>query len=137
LKGGGLAEKQTKINATHWIQLDYYFRCFLFVFEIAMVLFSLTVNIDTEIEEDWLEWMRQTFIPSLWLTGFFQEKRFLRLLGDHEQGGSTYSLQLTLDQLDKMKQFEALHLQDFREILYGKYAGRLVDFYTILEKVDI
>jgi hypothetical protein len=102
-----------------------------------MVLFSLTVNIDNEIEQEWLEWMSQTFIPSLWLTGFFQEKRFLRLLGDQEQGGLTYSLQLTLDSLEKVREFEAHHLQDLRKVLYGKYAGRLVDFYTVLEKVEI
>ena len=102
-----------------------------------MVLFSLTVNIDNEIEDEWLEWMRQTFIPSLWLTGFFQEKRFLRLLSDQEQGGLTYSLQLTMDNIEKMKEFEKHHFQDFRKMLYGKYAGRLVDFHTVLEKVDI
>jgi len=102
-----------------------------------MILFSLTVNIDNDIEEEWLEWMRQTFIPSLWLTGFFQEKRFLRLLSNEEQGGLTYSLQLTIENLSKYHEFEKHHLQDFRNMLYGKYAGRLVDFQTILEKVDI
>ena len=103
-----------------------------------MILFSLTVNIDNEIEDEWLEWMRQTFIPSLWLTGFFQEKRFLKLLNEELQGnGITYSLQFTLDGIGKMKEFEANHLPDFRNMLYGKYSGRLVDFFTILETVDI
>jgi Domain of unknown function (DUF4286) len=102
-----------------------------------MILFSLTVNIDNEIEAEWLEWMRQSFIPSLWLTGFFQEKRFLRLLSNDEQGGLTYSLQLTVDNLSMYHEFEKNHFDDFRNMLYGKYAGRLVDFHTILEKVDI
>ena len=103
-----------------------------------MILFSLTVNIDNDIEDDWLEWMRQTFIPSLWLTGFFHEKRFLKLLNEDLQGnGITYSLQLTLEGIGRMKEFEANHLQDFRNMLYGKYSGRLVDFFTILETVDI
>jgi hypothetical protein len=102
-----------------------------------MVLFSLTVNIDKEIENEWLDWMKQSFIPSLWLTGFFQEKRFLKLLNEEENGGCTYSLQLTLDKLETFQHFENNHLEDFRKMLYGKYSGRLVDFYTILEKVDI
>lgn len=102
-----------------------------------MILFSLTVNIDNEIEAEWLEWMRQTFIPNIWLTGLFDEKRFLRLISNDEQGGLTYSLQLTIENLSKYGEFEKHHLQDFRGMLYGKYAGRLVDFHTILEKVDI
>lgn len=102
-----------------------------------MILFSLTVNIDNGLEAEWLEWMRQTFIPNLWLTGFFQEKRFLRLLSNDEEGGVTYSLQLTLESLSKYHEFEKNHFQDFRNILYGKYAGQLVDFHTVLETVDI
>ena len=103
-----------------------------------MILFSLTVNIDNDIENEWLEWMRQTFIPSLWLTGFFEEKRFLKLLNEEsEANGITYSLQFTLEGIGRMKEFEANHLQDFRKMLYGKYSGKLVDFFTILEKVDI
>lgn len=110
--------------------------CTAFVF-LEMVLFSLTVNIDKQIEEEWLEWMRESFVPNLWLTGYFQEKRFLRLLNETENDGVTYSLQLTVNSLTRAKEFEANHLQDFRQILYGKYTGRLVDFYTILETVDI
>ncbi len=71
-----------------------------------MVLFSLTVNIDKQIEEDWLEWMRESFVPNLWLTGYFQEKRFLRLLNETENDGVTYSLQLTVLNLNRAKEFE-------------------------------
>lgn len=102
-----------------------------------MILFSLTVNIDNEVKEEWLEWMKQTFIPSLWLTGFFVEKRFLKLLNEEQGDGTTYSLQLTLESIDAMRDFEQNHLFDFRKMLYGKYTGRLVDFYTVLEKVEI
>ncbi len=105
---------------------------------LEMILFSLTVNIDKEVEAEWLEWMKVSFIPSLWLTGYFQEKRFLRLLNEEEENaGVTYSLQLTVSDLQQVKEFEVQHLQDFRLMLYGKYTGRLVDFYTILETVDI
>ncbi len=102
-----------------------------------MILFSLTVNIDNDVKEEWLEWMKQTFIPSLWLTGFFVEKRFLKLLNEEEGNGTTFSLQLTLSNLESLRNFEADHLYDFRKMLYGKYAGRLVDFYTVLEKVEL
>jgi hypothetical protein len=102
-----------------------------------MILFSLTVNIDNEIQEEWLEWMKQSFIPNLWLTGFFVEKRFLKLLNEEEGNGTTYSLQLTLENLKVLRDFEENHLHDFRKMLYGKYTGRLVDFYTVLEKVEL
>ena len=102
-----------------------------------MILFSLTVNIDNEIKDEWLEWMKQTFIPNLWLTGFFVEKRFLKLLNEEEGNGSTFSLQLTLENLEALQEFEHHHLNDYRKMLYGKYTGRLVDFYTVLEKVEL
>lgn len=102
-----------------------------------MILFSLTVNIDNEVQEEWLEWMKQTFIPSLWLTGFFLEKRFLKLLNEEQGDGTTYSLQLTLENMKNLREFEENYLFDFRKMMYGKYTGRLVDFYTVLEKVEI
>ena len=35
-----------------------------------MILYNVTVNIDTDVEEDWIEWMKETHIPEVMKTGF-------------------------------------------------------------------
>ena len=45
-----------------------------------MILYNVTVNIDPEVHEDWLDWMKKTHIPDVLNTGLFIDNRFLRVL---------------------------------------------------------
>jgi hypothetical protein len=54
-----------------------------------MILYNVTVNIDPEVHEDWLNWMKNTHIPDVLNTGMFIDNRFLRVLNTEEGEGFT------------------------------------------------
>jgi hypothetical protein len=101
-----------------------------------MIIYNVTVNIDKSVHEEWLSWMKSSHIPDLMRTGLFLENRILRILGDEDSGGFTYSFQYTLESLDKYKQYEDIYAPTFRGEFNNKYKDKFVAFRTLLETVD-
>ena len=58
-----------------------------------MILYNITTNVTSEIEEDFVNWMKTTHIPEVMQTGIFLEHRFYKLLHDSEDGSTNYSIQ--------------------------------------------
>jgi hypothetical protein len=64
----------------------------------SMIIYNVTVKIDTAYHEEWLKWMKETHIPDVMRTGCFTENRMLKVLTGDEPDGSTYSIQYTCKQ---------------------------------------
>ncbi|MEO8589060.1 MAG: DUF4286 family protein, partial [Flavobacteriales bacterium] len=47
-----------------------------------MILYNVTINIDLDVEREWLVWMKETHIPEVMATGLFLESRMFRVLAD-------------------------------------------------------
>ncbi len=39
----------------------------------AMIIYNVTVNVEKEVEEVWVNWMKETHIPEILATGLFHE----------------------------------------------------------------
>lgn len=98
----------------------------------AVILYNVTISIDPEIEQDWLDWMRSTHIPDVLATGMFIENRICRVHGE-EEGGLTYAIQYVAPDQAHYERY----LKEFAQSLQAehgqRYAGRFAAFRTILE----
>lgn len=101
-----------------------------------MVLYNVTVNIDEDVEQDWVEWMKSTHIPMIMETEYFKEYRMMKMLSESpDETGKTYAVQYiaeSLDQLETYLQKEAPKLQKQSIIRYGT---KMAAFRTVLEEV--
>lgn len=55
-----------------------------------MVLYNITVNIDSDQEEEFIAWMKQEYLSRVMQTGLFYEKRFFRLLQEDNGNGVNF-----------------------------------------------
>jgi hypothetical protein len=101
-----------------------------------MIIYNVTVNIDASVHDEWLEWMRTSHIPDVMRTGMFSENRFLRILGDDESGGSTYSIQYTCESIERFQQYEDIYAPALRGEHNNRFKDKFVAFRTLLETVD-
>src|SRR6185295_19690727 len=101
-----------------------------------MIIYNVTVNIDNSVHNEWLEWMKQTHIPDVMRTGMFTENRLLRILGDEDSGGVTYSVQYTCRTMDDFHQYEKVFAPALRAEHNEKYKDKFVAFRTLLEVVE-
>lgn len=101
-----------------------------------MVLYSVTVNIEPEVEEDWLAWMKGVYIPKIMATGKFESYKFLRLLGEIEGQGLTYNIQYSATSIAKVEAFLESDAPLLVEEHRLRYINRHVAFRTLLEEVE-
>lgn len=99
-----------------------------------MILYSVTVKIDFEIEKDWLNWMKNIHIPEVMDTGYFMSNDIFKLLID-EPDGITYSIQYKLKNIADLEDYQAKYAPQLQAKHNNRYADKFVAFRTLLEKV--
>ncbi len=101
-----------------------------------MIIYNVTINIDESVHDEWLQWMKTSHMPDVMRTGIFSESRLLRVLGDEESGGRTYSVQYTCENMEKFRQYEDIYAPALRGEYNQRYKDKSVSFRTLLEIVD-
>jgi Domain of unknown function (DUF4286) len=101
-----------------------------------MIIYNVTVNINHDVHDDWLQWMKETHITDVLNTGLFTEYRILRVLGDEGSGGVTYSVQYYCDNMDRYNEYQKTHAPKLQEEHTRRYKDKFVAFRTLLEVVE-
>ena len=99
-----------------------------------MIVYNVTVKIDTEVHEEWLAWMKETHIPEVMKTGLFSEKSMFKVLVD-EADGITYSIQYKTTSWENLEEYQTKHAPALQNAHIDKYQGKFVAFRTLLEEV--
>jgi len=101
-----------------------------------MYIYNVTVNIDTEHEEAWLQWMQQNHIPKMLSTGKFSEAKLCQVMVEEEMGGVTYSVQYTTDSKETLEKYYQENAEKMRDEGAQLFKGKFVAFRTELRLVN-
>lgn len=99
-----------------------------------MIIYNVTVNIENDVREEWLNWMKNTHIPDVMATGFFLENKICKVLVDEEQG-TTYSIQYTAASMKDLEEYQKTQAPRLQKEHSERYTGKFVAFRTLLEIV--
>lgn len=100
-----------------------------------MILYNITINVTSDIEQDFISWMKSTHIPEVLATGMFVEHRFYRLLHESEDGSINYSIQFFTETMEKMMEYERIHAPALRTKTRERYQDKAVSFRSLLEAI--
>ncbi len=99
-----------------------------------MYIYNITTNVDESIHDQWLEWMKDTYIPAMLATGKFTKALMTRVLIEEEMGGITYSVQYTAKSATDLQAFIEEHASEINQ-LNKKYHGKMVSFNTKMKVI--
>ena len=99
-----------------------------------MILYNITVNVDKEVESDWLHWMQNDHIQSIMKTELFEESKIFRLMQDEPQG-VTYSCQFFAEEISKVMTFQSQFAQRLQAEVFARFGSKVVDFRTVMEEI--
>jgi Domain of unknown function (DUF4286) len=99
-----------------------------------MILYNVTINVDDEIHDEWLSWMKTVHVPDVLATGCFLEGRIFKINVDEQQGRS-YSFQYRAHTMQDYERYRANFAPAMQKDVTDKYGGKFVAFRTILEEV--
>ena len=100
-----------------------------------MIIYNVTVNIEESVEQEWLQWMKDTHIPDVLKTGMFLSSKMTHVLVEEQMGGKTYSIQYTCENKETLDEYEQKYAPALQKDHNDKYQGKFVAFRTLLEVI--
>lgn len=100
-----------------------------------MLIYNVTIKIDSAIEEAWLAWMLQEHMPEVMATGCFESTRLLRLLEIDETDGPTFAAQYMAASREDYSAYISEYAAGMRKKVTEKWGDRLVTFRSLMEVV--
>ncbi len=97
-----------------------------------MILYNVTVILDEEIQETWLNWMQQNHIPKVMATNCFISNRLLKVL-DSPNEGITYCVQYIAENMDKYQEYKQKFAARLQAGFPEQFINKFVVFRTLME----
>lgn len=100
-----------------------------------MHIYNVTTNVEEDVHDEWLTWMKEEHIPAMMATGKFTEALMSRVLVNEKMGGITYSTQFKTKDMATLKQY---YVEDSKELLKkeDRFKNKAVSFRTEMEIID-
>ena len=99
-----------------------------------MLIYNVTINIDENVADEWVQWMKKTHMPEVVATGCFTESRLCRVFGE-EQGGRTYAAQYHCINISDFDRYQREFAPGLQTQTKEKYEGKFAAFRTLMEIV--
>ncbi|MBS1921307.1 MAG: DUF4286 family protein [Bacteroidetes bacterium] len=101
-----------------------------------MIVYNITMKVDTAIEKEWVLWQQEEHIPEILATGLFYEHKFFRLLEQDETDGITYIIQYFTQSLENYQQYIVKFAPIFRKKATDKWKDKFVGIRTVMQAVQ-
>ena len=98
-----------------------------------MIVYTLTANIDTDIAEEWLQWMKDEVIHFVHQTQLTVDHKIFKVLNDNE--GVTYTFQFFFKDVMVYKVFLNDHHKEFSVLLNTYTPPKVAYFNTLLQQI--
>lgn len=103
-------------------------------FNFKMYIYNVTVNIEENVHDIWLQWMMSEHIPAMLATGKFSKALMTRVEVEEEMGGKTYSIQYTTDSKETLDKYYSENA-DVMRAQNKAFDGAYVAFQTELKVI--
>lgn len=100
-----------------------------------MIIYNVTIKVLPEINDSWLQWMKEEHIPEIMSTGLFHDYRICRLLEQDDQDGPTYTVQYFTDTLENYQTYLQEYAPLLRQKSYDRFGDQFLAFRTVMQVV--
>lgn len=100
-----------------------------------MILYNVTIIMDEDIHQNWLNWVNANHINDVMNTGCFVSYRTLKVL-DSPNEGITYCIQYIADSLENYNEYVQKHSSRLQGDIPNQFLNKLVTFQTVMEFID-
>ncbi len=99
-----------------------------------MYIYNVTINIEKDVHDEWLNWMKTEHIPQMLALGKFTNALMSKIMVD-EESGITYSVQYTTDSKETLQKYYTEDAASLREEGIKRFGNKFVAFRTELDVI--
>jgi hypothetical protein len=100
-----------------------------------MFIYNVTVNLASEVHDEWLQWMKEVHIPDVMKTKCFTTSRILKVLFVNDEG-HTYSIQYMFKEMADIERYQKNFAPALQAEHKAKFGEKYTAFRTLLELVN-
>lgn len=100
-----------------------------------MYIYNVTINVEKDIHQRWLDWMKNSHIPAMLATQKFSKALMTKVMVEEQIEGITYSVQYTTDSKQTLERYykeDATRLRAQSK----QFEGKFIAFRTELEVIS-
>lgn len=102
-----------------------------------MVTINTTFHVEDKIEVDFIEYMKNTYIAEAMTDKQLTNARLCKIHAKESEGGQSYSMQFTFNNLDDLDNWDKNKGQKLNEALVVLFKDKIVGFSTLLEEIEL
>jgi hypothetical protein len=100
-----------------------------------MIIYNVTIKIETQIADAWLQWLLNEHIPLVMQTNCFVDYKVVRLLEVDDNEGPTYAIQYYAQSKADYNRYIEIYSSEMRKISFEKWGDRFIAFRSVMEVV--
>lgn len=100
-----------------------------------MIIYNVTIKVEAQIADEWLQWLLNEHIPAVIQTNCFVEYKVLRLLEVDDSEGPTYAIQYHAESKADYNRYISIHSSKLRQLSFDKWGSSFIAFRSVMEVV--
>lgn len=100
-----------------------------------MLIYNTTFQVDEDVHEHFMIWIRECYIPEIMKEGTLHTPRICRILS-HREEGTCYSLQWEVSDSEALHRWFIKQGKNFNDELTKIFRDKVIGFPTLMEVVE-
>lgn len=102
-----------------------------------MIIFNTTFHVEDDVCDEYIRFMKEYYIVKAADSGFLHEPRLARIHAQHEESGSSYSMQFKVKNVDTLNHWYSTDGEALQKEITARFGNKALGFVTILEEIDL
>jgi hypothetical protein len=100
-----------------------------------MIIYNVTIKVDAQIADAWLQWISYEHIPDVLSTKCFTGYKLVRLLEVDDSEGPTYAIQYHAESKADYNRYIEQHATTMRKKSFDKWGEKFIAFQSVMQVV--
>jgi hypothetical protein len=100
-----------------------------------VIIYNVTVKVDKQIADHWLQWLLDEHIPGIMKTKCFYDYKVVRLLETDESEGPTFAIQYYTENMSGYTKYLEEFAPHFRQESVDKWGDSFIAFRSVMQVI--
>lgn len=101
-----------------------------------MVIYNTTFSVPEELKNEFLDFIRNHYIPQAMESDVMKEPRLARIIGDEGNNGLSYALEFKTDSTEALEEWYKNEGKRLYFLILNKFQQNILGFATLMQLID-
>lgn len=100
-----------------------------------MIIYNVTVSVEEDFTNDWLNWMKTEHIPEVMACGIFTKAQINRVIAEGDSN-NTFAIAYTCVSMRDLHRYQTKFSSNLQKKHIDRYGDKVVAFRTVMDVIE-